>query len=111
MAVIDVTIRNFDEIVLRSKKPVLIEFYTHWCGSCAMLEPIIEEIADEYDGAVIVGRVDVDNEPGLASQLSIDHVPTLMYFQRGVFSNEVIGYYHKKKLERLLGLPQPAATH
>lgn len=102
MAEIQITKDNFDEIVMRSEKPILLDFWATWCGPCRMLAPIIAEIAEEKQGEVIVGKVNVDEEPELASEFSIASIPTVMVFKNGEVTNTSIGYATKEELEALL---------
>ena len=68
---------NFEELVLRADKPVLVDFWAEWCGPCRMVGPIVNELADDYVGKLIVGKVDVDSNPGIASQFGIRNIPTI----------------------------------
>ena len=89
------TKNNFRDEVLNSDIPVLVDFWATWCGPCRMVAPIVEEIADEYDGRIKVGKVNVDEEPELAMQFRVASIPTLMVFKNGQLVNTVIGYRPK----------------
>lgn len=102
MAEITLTMNNFEAEAEKSSLPVLIDFWAAWCGPCRMIAPIVEEIANEYDGRVKVGKVNVDEEPGLAIRFGVDSIPTLIVMKDGKVTNTVIGYRPKKDIEALL---------
>ena len=78
MAELTITENNYDELVQRASVPVLLDFWATWCGPCRMLAPVVAEIAEEYDGRVAVGKVNVDEEPGLAEQFRVESIPTVV---------------------------------
>ncbi|WP_454953819.1 thioredoxin [Capnocytophaga gingivalis] len=84
---LQLTDASFEEVVLKSDKPVLVDFWATWCGPCRMLGPVIEEIATEYEGRVVVGKVDVDSNQEYAAKYGIRNIPTVLVFQNG----EVVG--------------------
>lgn len=84
---LQITDASFDEVVLKSDKPVLVDFWATWCGPCRMLGPVIEEIATEYEGRVVVGKVDVDSNQDYAAKYGVRNIPTVLVFQNG----EVVG--------------------
>ncbi len=98
MAEITLTIDNFEEEVLKSDVPVLVDFWAPWCGPCKMLGPVISEIADESDGSFKVGKVNVDDEPELAEQYGIMSIPSIFVFKGGEVVNKQIGLTTKKDL-------------
>ena len=98
MAEITLTIDNFEEEVLKSDVPVLVDFWASWCGPCQMLGPVISEIADESDGSFKVGKVNVDDEPELAEQYGIMSIPSIFVFKGGEVVNKQIGLTTKKDL-------------
>ena len=102
MAEVKLTKQNFDITVLHSQKPVLVDFFADWCGPCKMLSPIIAEIAREYDGRVIVGKVNVDEEMELARNYQIASIPTILLFQNGKVVKKSIGLVSKEKLLKML---------
>ncbi|MBR3638937.1 MAG: thioredoxin [Lachnospiraceae bacterium] len=98
MAEITLTIDNFEEEVLKSDVPVLVDFWASWCGPCKMLGPVISEIADESDGSFKVGKVNVDDEPELAEQYGIMSIPSIFVLKGGEVVNKQIGLTTKKDL-------------
>ena len=102
MAEIILTKDNFEEEVLKSDKPVLVDFWATWCGPCRMLAPVIEEIAKEQEGVVKVGKVDVDEQMELAQQFGISSIPTLIVFKNGKIAGQALGFMEKSKVEELL---------
>ena len=102
MAELTITEQNFDEEVMRSDVPVLVDFWATWCGPCRMLAPVIEEIAKEYEGKIKVGKVNVDDERELALQFGVSSIPTVMVFQNGEIKATSVGYRPKEELEALL---------
>jgi thioredoxin 1 len=89
---------TFDQDVLKSDKPVLVDFTATWCGPCRMIAPIIEEMAAEYAGRAVIGKVDVDENPEISMNFGIRSVPTLMIFKGGKMVDMVIGAVGKQKL-------------
>lgn len=102
MAEIIITEQNFEQEVLKSDKPVLVDFWATWCGPCRMLAPTIEEIAREQEGIVKVGKVDVDEQPGLAAKFGISSIPTLMVFKDGKVTGSAVGMRPKSIIEEML---------
>ena len=102
MAEITLTRSNFQAEVLESDKPVLVDFWATWCGPCRMVAPIVAQIAEEQEGVVKVGKVNVDEEPGLAGQFGISSIPTLMVFKNGQLVNTAVGVRPKEQIEALL---------
>lgn len=95
MAEIILTEQNFDTEVLSSERPVLVDFWATWCGPCKMLAPTVEEIAEEYEEKIKVGKVNVDDVPALAIRYGIESIPTLLLFKNGKLIDSSVGY--KKK--------------
>ncbi len=101
MAEITITTANFEEEVLKSELPVLVDFWATWCGPCRMVGPIVSEIAEEYDGKIKVGKVNVDEEMALATKFGITGIPTLLVFKNGEVVNQQIGFAPKEDLVKL----------
>ena len=102
MAEIVITKNNFEQEVLQSDKPVLLDFWAVWCGPCQMLAPVIAQIAEEQEGVIKVGKVNVDEEQELAMQFGIASIPTLIVFKDGKPVNQGIGFMDKARVEALL---------
>ena len=102
MAEIILSEDNFEKEVLQSEIPVLVGFWATWCGPCRMLAPTIAKIAEEQEGKIKVGKIDVDEEPELSVQYGIASIPTLMVFKNGEVVNKSIGVIPKAAIEALL---------
>ncbi len=100
MAEIMISKSNFDEVV-KGEKPVLLDFYADWCGPCRMVAPIVAEIAEER-GDIVVGKVNVDNEPALAEQFGVFSIPTLVLIKDGKTVAQAVGFQPKDKLLAML---------
>ena len=101
MSVITLTKSNFQEEVLNSSKPVLVDFWASWCGPCRMVSPIVDEIAEERQD-IKVGKVNVEEQPELASQFGIMSIPTLMVFKNGKIANQAMGARPKAQILSML---------
>jgi thioredoxin 1 len=108
---VDVTEQSFEQEVLKSAQPVLVDFWAQWCGPCKMLAPLLEEIATEQSGNVKVAKVNLDENAKLAEQYRVQAIPTLLYFAEGKVMDTTVGAASKKailaKLQPLLSKPQP----
>ena len=102
MAELTLTKENFDAEVLSSNIPVLVDFWASWCGPCRMLAPTVAEIAEEYEGRVKVGKVNVDDELQLAQSYGISSIPTLILFENGEVKNQIVGFVPKSSIEEML---------
>ena len=93
---------NFDLEVLQSKIPVLVDFWAQWCGPCRMVAPVVEELAEEYKGRISFGKVDVDQNPKIASQFGVMSIPTLILFKGGKPISNIVGFRPKEQLKQKL---------
>lgn len=103
MSVIHITSENFEELVLKSEKKVLLDFWATWCGPCRMIAPAVEEIAEEYD-SITVGKINVDEEMALAAKFGITSIPTLIVMENGKVVNQALGFRPKESILKLLEL-------
>ena len=94
---------NFDEEVLRSDKPVLVDFFAEWCGPCKMMAPVIDELAGEMEGTAVIGKLNVDEAPQTAAKYGVQSIPTVIVFKGGEEVNRSVGFKNKEDLKALLG--------
>ena len=96
---IEITEATFQQLVIESGMPVMVDFWATWCPPCKILHPIIDQISDEYEGRVTVGKVDVDQNQGLAQKYSIRGIPTILFFRNGEVRDQVVGALPKEQLK------------
>jgi len=101
MAAITLTLDNFEEEVLNSKEPVLVDFWAPWCGPCRMLSPIVDQVAEATEG-VKIGKVNVDEQEELADRYSIMSIPALKFFKNGEVVKDSTGFIPKEKIEEMI---------
>lgn len=103
---LEITDSNFEEIVLKSDKPVLIDLWAEWCGPCRMVKPVIEQMATEYEGRAVIGAIDVDSNPNVTVEYGVRNIPTLLFFKGGKLVDKQVGAVPKavlaQKLDALL---------
>ncbi len=103
---VEITDANFEELVVNSDKPVMIDFWAVWCGPCRMIAPIVEEMAKEYEGRAVIGKVDVDSNPNVAMKYGIRNIPTVLFVKNGEVADKQVGAGPKQtftnKLDALL---------
>ncbi len=88
---LEVDDKNFDEIVLNSDKPVIVDFWAEWCAPCRMIVPILEDISQEYPGKVVIAKCDVDNSPQVTTKYGIRNIPTVLFFKDGDVADKQVG--------------------
>ncbi|MGE4320720.1 MAG: thioredoxin [Acholeplasmataceae bacterium] len=98
------TKENFDQIVLKSEVPVLVDFWAAWCGPCKRIAPILEELSEEIEGQAIIAKLEVDDEPEIADAYEIMSIPTIIIFKDGQIVKQLIGLHAKDALKAHLGL-------
>ena len=97
--IIQLTQENFAKEVLQSTQPVLVDFWAEWCGPCKALGPILDELAQEYDGRIRVGKVNIDEHQTLAAEYGIHSIPTLLMFRQGQVADQIVGLRSKRDLK------------
>ncbi|MGO8764799.1 MAG: thioredoxin [Limisphaerales bacterium] len=100
--IVTLTQENFSQNVLQSPSPVLVDFWAEWCGPCKMIAPLLDELADEYDGKIKIGKVNVDEQQSLAAQYGVRAIPTLLIFSKGQIAEQMVGAKGKRDLKASL---------
>jgi thioredoxin 1 len=96
------TDNNFDQSVIKSSVPVLVDFWAEWCGPCRRLAPTVDELATDYDGRVVVGKLNVDDNPNVSFRYNIRGIPTLLLFKAGQIVEQVVGLADKDSLKKII---------
>ena len=97
--IVTLTQENFAQQVLQSPAPMLVYFWAEWCGPCKMIAPLLDELADEYDGKIKIGKVNIDEHQGLAAEYGVRAIPTLLVFNKGQVAEQMIGAKSKRDLK------------
>jgi thioredoxin 1 len=100
--IVTLTQENFVQQVLQSPAPVLVDFWAEWCGPCKMIAPLLDELADEYDGKIKIGKVNIDEHQDLAAEYGVRAIPTLLVFNKGQVAEQMIGAKSKRDLKASL---------
>jgi len=101
-SVLEITDGNFDQVVLKSDQPILIDFWAAWCGPCKALGPVVDEVAAAYQGKVRVGKMNVDTSPVTPQRYGVRGIPTLLIFKNGQVQEQIVGYVGRDVIEKAL---------
>jgi thioredoxin 1 len=99
---IEITDSNYEELVIKSGKVALLDFWAEWCGPCRMLTPIVAELHTEFEGRAIIGKVNVDDNAGITAKYGIRNIPTILFFKNGEVVDKIVGTTSKSKLADIL---------
>jgi len=97
--IVTLTTDSFDQEVLKSSEPVLVDFWAEWCGPCKMIAPVLDELAGEYAGKIKIGKVDIDQHQSLAAQYGVRSIPTLLIFKNGQVAEQMVGARSKRDIK------------
>ncbi|MEQ8833771.1 MAG: thioredoxin [Miltoncostaeaceae bacterium] len=102
--VIEITTDNFQGTVLESELPVLVDFWAEWCGPCRMVAPVVAQLAEDYEGKLVVGKLNVDTSPEIAQRYNVAGIPFLGLFEHGALARHAVGAMPKAQIEKQLGI-------
>lgn len=104
MSVIEINKNNFEELVLKAEQPVLVDFWAPWCGYCRRIGPMLDQVAQQFEGRLVVGKINIDDEPQLADQYGVEVIPTLFLFRGGSAGEPIVNPGSKAQLIDWMGL-------